>query len=182
MIRNLFVSAGIVLTTAATATTAHAQLVSGPAKPFSVGVAAGAAVPISDLSNFTNTGYNATILLGVNAPTLPISFRFDGAYNDFGHKYDNGSLHATSFTGNVVYNIPITASVQPYLIGGIGLYNTSNSNDQSGYGSSTNFGFNAGAGVTIPLSGFNAFIEARYNRISVGQGIQYVPIVFGVTF
>ena len=182
MFRTSLVSIAFV-TTIASASAAHAQLVTGPTKPFSVGVAAGAAVPISDLSNFTNTGYNGTLILGINAPALPFNFRIDAAYNDFGNNDNNGSLHTTSLTGNIVFPLPIAASVHPYLIGGLGLYNTGDSDQRGNYSSSsTNFGFNAGGGVAIPLSGFNAFIEARYNRISAGQGIQFVPIVFGVTF
>jgi len=167
------------------ASTAHAQLVTGPTKPLSFGIAAGAAVPISDLSDFTNTGYNGTLIVGLNTPSLPFNFRFDGSYNNFGDKYDNGSLHTTSVTGNIVYTLPTPSTVRPYLIGGIGLYSTGISDDQSGYssGTSTDFGFNVGGGVTIPLSGFNAFIEARYNQVSArGGSIQFVPIVFGVTF
>ena len=84
------------------ASIAQAQLVTGPAKPLSFGIAAGAAVPTSDLSDFTNTGYNGTLMLGLNTPSLPFNFRIDGAYNDFGDKYDNKSLHTTSLTGNIV--------------------------------------------------------------------------------
>jgi hypothetical protein len=168
------------------ASTARAQLVSTPTKPLSFGVAAGAAVPTSDLSDFTNTGYNGTLILGLNTPTLPFNFRIDAAYNNFGDKYDNGSLHTTSVTGNVVFTLPTPSTVRPYLIGGVGVYSTGINDDQDGYssGTSTDFGFNVGGGVTIPLSGFNAFIEARYNRVSTGGGntLQFVPIVFGVMF
>jgi hypothetical protein len=168
------------------ASTAHAQLVTGPTKPLSFGVAAGAAVPTSDLSDFTNTGYNTTAMLGLNTPSLPFNFRIDGTYNNFGDKYDNGSLHSTSMTGNLVFTLPTPSTVHPYLIGGIGVYGIGISDSQDGYssGTSTDFGFNVGGGVAIPLSGFNAFIEARYNRISTGNGgsLQFVPVVFGVMF
>ena len=183
MFRQLFVCAAFTTI----ASTAQAQLVTGPAltKPLSFGIAAGAAVPTSDLSDFTNTGYNGTLMLGLNTPSLPFNFRIDGAYNDFGDKYDNKSLHTTSLTGNLVYTFSTTSTVRPYVIGGIGLYSTGVSTDQGSYssGTTTDFGFNVGGGVTIPLNGFNAFIEARYNRISASGGsLQFVPVTFGVMF
>jgi hypothetical protein len=111
---------------------------------------------------------------------LPVSFRIDGAYNQFGAKGDNdGNLHYTSFTGNVVYSLPIPNTVQPYLIGGIGMYNVK----ATGTSSENAFGFNIGGGIKLPLSGFNTFVEARYNRAEKnGNSASYVPIVFGVMF
>jgi hypothetical protein len=45
------------------------------------------------------------------------------------------------------------------------------------------FGWNAGAGIKLPLSGFQAFIEARYNRISASGGsMEFVPVTFGIMF
>ena len=49
--------------------------------------------------------------------------------------------------------------------------------------SSTQFGFDVGGGITIPLSGFNTFIEARYNHFNDNGGsTSFVPITFGIMF
>jgi hypothetical protein len=181
MYRKLILCAAFI-TTASTA--ASAQLVTTGNKPLSFGAAAGAAIPISDLSDFNNTGYNGTLILGINTPALPMSFRIEGAYNNFGDKGDNGDVHSTSLTGNVVFEFPSGSALRPYIIGGVGLYNTAASNG-AGFssGSSNDFGFNVGGGFTIPLGGFNSFVEARYHRIATsGVSTQFIPILFGVMF
>jgi opacity protein-like surface antigen len=178
---RLFASA--IALAAVTATTAHAQAASSAAKPISFGIAAGATIPTSDLSDIESTGYNVLGTVGFATPTLPVSFRLDAAYNQLSGKSISGvdlpDAKIWSFTGNVVYSVPLQQSVRPYLLGGLGLYNS-----KAGSGdSSTDFGFNVGGGITIPLSGFNTFVEARYNRVSVdGGSLQFVPITVGVMF
>jgi len=54
-----------------------------------------------------------------------------------------------------------------------------------GFASTTesHFGWNAGAGIKLPLSVFSAFVEARYNRISAtGGSMEFVPVTFGIMF
>ena len=44
-------------------------------------------------------------------------------------------------------------------------------------------GWNAGAGINLPLSIFHAFVEARYNRVTTDTGsMQFVPVTFGIMF
>ena len=46
-----------------------------------------------------------------------------------------------------------------------------------------NLGWNAGAGINLPLSVFKAFVEARYNSYSVnGTNVQFVPVTVGIMF
>ena len=71
--------------------------------------------------------------------------------------------------------------IAPYAIGGVGYYRVSSS--ATGTVASNHFGFNAGAGLDVPLSGFTTFIEARYNRISEsGVSTSFVPVTVGVMF
>ena len=145
------------------------------------GVAAGAAIPVSGLRDFLNTGFNGTVTVGLNPTLIPLGIRIDGAYNQFSFKsgLGGGNLHYTSVTGNLVYKIP-GASFSPYAIGGAGWYNAG----ASGGGSSTNnFGFNIGGGISMALSGFDTFLEARFNQVqSSGSPARFVPITFGVMF
>ncbi len=156
----------------------HAQLLqTGTAVHF--GVAAGAAIPVSDFSNFAKTGFNGTVALGFTPALIPLGVRIDGAYNQFGPKLGTGNLHIASVTGNLVYKMP-GATISPYAIGGAGWYNSG----ASGGGSSSNdFGWNIGGGISMPLSGFDTFIEARYNQVQTsGASTKFVPITFGVMF
>jgi hypothetical protein len=156
---------------------AHAQL-STVVKPVQFGVAAGAAIPLSDFSNNFSTGYNGTITVGFNPALIPLGIRVDGAYNHFDFKGGGASIHITSATGNLVYKFP-SMTVSPYGIGGIGLYNFGG----SGGGSENEFGWNLGGGISLPLSGFDAFVEARYNQAQKnGVSTKFVPITFGIMF
>lgn len=152
-------------------------------KPISLGIAGGGSLPMSDFSDVSNTGYNGTLALAIKLPMIPVGLRFDGAYNMFGAKVGDGKLHVASLTGNVTYNLP-SIGVSPYVIGGAGMYSSVAS--ASGLPSSpraNDFGWNAGAGINLPLTVFKAFVEARYNRVSVGgASMEFVPLTFGIMF
>ena len=152
------------------------------ANPVHFGVAAGAAIPTSDLSNGFSTGFNGTVTLGLDPTMIPLGVRIDGAYNQFGIKGGGGNSHFTSVSGNLVYSIPST-EVSPYLIGGIGWYNTAITLTGFGSGSDNHWGWNLGGGIKMPLSGFDTFLEARYNQIQGNGGsLKFIPITFGVMF
>jgi opacity protein-like surface antigen len=161
-------------------------------KPVQIGVALGGAIPLSDFGKLFNTGYNLTGTIGVNPAGTPVGFRIDAAYNQFGAKrttaVPNGAIvtlgrvnaKIAGVSGNVVFGMPGVV-ITPYLIGGVGYYRVSSS--ATGSVASNNFGFNAGAGVKIPLIAFSTFIEARYNRISENGGsTSFVPVTVGVMF
>ncbi len=150
--------------------------------PFQIGGAVGAAIPIGDLGNTANTGYNVTLALGYKPAASPLGFRFDAAYNEFGFEGGGGNFNIPSFTANLVYDLP-SGGFSPYLIGGAGLYRPSASATGFGSASENRFGFNAGGGVKMPLSGFHVFAEARYNYVSAdGGNLSFIPITIGLMF
>jgi hypothetical protein len=150
-------------------------------KPVQIGVALGAAIPLSDFGDGFSTGYNGTVTVGLNPRLIPLGIRIDGAYNHFDVKDAAGSAHITSVTGNLVYQIP-SAAVTPYLIGGAGWYNFGLS-DELGGASENDFGWNVGGGIKLPLSGFDTFIEARYNQVQTDvTSTKFIPITFGIMF
>jgi hypothetical protein len=161
---------------------ARAQI-SSVVNPVQFGVAAGAAIPTSDLANGASTGFNVTGTIGVNPQMIPLGIRLDAAYNRVSHKNGvSGDVHFTSVTGNLVYKFP-SPSVSPYAIGGAGWYNAGGTVTGLGSGSSNHFGWNLGGGISMPLSGFDTFIEARYNQVQGNGGsAKYIPITFGVMF
>jgi opacity protein-like surface antigen len=166
----------------AAAGTANAQAAT-VLKPVQFGVALGGAIPLSDLGKNFNTGYNFTGTIGVNPAGMPVGFRIDAAYNQFGSKgTTNVNAKIAGVSGNVVLSMA-GAGITPYLIGGVGYYRVSSSASGIGSVASNHFGFNAGAGLNLPLSGFSTFIEARYNRISEsGASTSFVPVTVGVMF
>jgi Outer membrane protein beta-barrel domain len=161
---------------------AHAQHLSA-AKPYQIGVAGGASLPTSDLSDGANTGWNVTGTVAVNPQMIPLGIRVDAAYNRFAIKSPlSGNIAFTSVTGNLVYKLP-SVSVSPYAIGGAGWCRASGSVAGAGSGADNHFCWNAGGGISMPLSGFDTFVEARYNQVQGdGGSLKYIPITFGVMF
>ena len=159
----------------------QAQL--GLVKPFQIGVAGGVAQPMSDTQDAAALGYNATAALGISLPFIPVGLRIDGAYNTFGEKDNLGfKTHAISATGNLVWRLP-SIGISPYVIGGAGLYMVSVTPTGGDAVTENHMGWNAGAGVNLPLGFLKAFVEARYNNVSLdGGSMKFVPVTLGIMF
>jgi hypothetical protein len=180
---------------------AAAQL--GGVNPLSFGASVGAAVPLGDASDAFNTGFSVDGIVGLRVPTLPVRFRAEVGYTRFGLKtgaFDDEDLDGGDVSGNtrfisgvanVIYSFPTgpVTVVRPYLIGGVGLYNSRSSvtanaggvSFSANSGSSTNVGFNGGAGVEFPVGGLSVFGEVRYvSVLTEGSSTNFVPIRLGV--
>lgn len=166
------------------------QLSAQSSKPVSLGIAGGAAIPVGDLSDFNKTGYNGTIGLGFSSVGTPLGFRLEGMYNKFPGKSDVGNhpdVRVIAGTANLVYSLP-GQGITPYLIGGAGYYGRKR--DVSNDVSINKFGLNGGIGALFPLSGFNAYVEARLHHVFTDDtsspfitgSTQFIPVTFGVMF
>ena len=161
-------------------------------KAISLGISAGAAIPAGDFADFYTTGYNGTASLMFRSIGSPIGLRIDGMYNKLSVKDDAtisvpgfGFVDAAIISGanaNLVYNLAGTG-MTPYLIGGGGIYNVKLDIDDGDSPDSDNkFGVNGGIGAAFPLSGFSAFIEARYHHIFTdNSSTQFIPVTFGIS-
>jgi hypothetical protein len=164
------------------------QLSAQSMKPVTLGIAAGAAIPIGDFANAYNTGYNGTVGLGLSSVGSPVGLRFEGMYNKFLGRNDTGEdpranqpdSRVIAGTANLVYSLP-GQGIRPYLIGGGGYY--SRKDDQANASSVNNFGINGGIGAMFPLSGFNAYVEARIHDVFTDvSSTQFIPVTFGILF
>lgn len=143
----------------------------------SFGIAAGASLPMGDASDAYETGYHATLSLGIKPPLAPLGLRVEGMFNSFGIKSIDESVRVLGLTANGTWTMMPTA----YLIGGVGMYNSKAS--VAGSASSSDFGFNVGAGINIPLTGFGTYIEARYHHVPMdGGNFQMLPVSVGIRF
>jgi opacity protein-like surface antigen len=183
-VKNTILSTIAILGLAAAAPAAQGQ----GYNPFQIGASGGIAFPTGDLGTSTNTGYNIAVVVGYKPQLLPISVRAEAAYNQFGFNGGGGSINIPSFTGNVVYELPLGVGFTPYAIGGAGLYRPSVGFTGGGATSAENdFGWNIGGGIKIPLStSFETFVEARYNRVSIrgpnGVTASFIPVTVGIMF
>jgi hypothetical protein len=158
--------------------TAHAQM--------GFGAAAGLSAPMGDFKNGVDAGYHVTGILNFSAPLAPVGFRGEVSFNQFSFKSSAGlgtdaKDNILSGTANAVVSTP--GMMGFYGIGGIGMYRGSCSGCGVTTDAENKFGFNAGAGFKFGLTGFSAFVEARYHSISTTGGTTaFVPVSFGLIF
>lgn len=145
------------------------------------GISGGLAAPMSDLGDAAELGYNVTAGLFFGGTHVPIGARVDGSINGFSLKDVSEDVRVLDATVNAVVNIS-QVPTSPYLIGGLGIYNS-----KFGDADSENaVGVNLGGGLRFPIGEFTTFFEARYHLMfgdrEVGANLQFIPITFGVVF
>lgn len=162
-----------------------ATLIAAPASAqTSFSIAAGATMPVGSTSDGMDVGYNAIVGLGIKPPLAPIGARIEGMFTQMSWK--NATSGATRIMAGIV-NATVSGAAMPmgYLIGGVGLYNGKGVDLPVGFtsSSSTDFGFNIGAGLNFPLTGFSTFAEARLHIINTEtESTKIIPITFGIKF
>ena len=166
------------------ATVSGAQLSAQSGKPVSLGIAAGAAIPVGDFADAFNTGYNGTVGLGLSSVGTPLGVRFEGMYNKFLGRNDlrvnQPDSRVIAGTANLVYSLP-GQGIRPYLIGGVGYYSLKL--DLPSAESVNKFGLNGGIGALFPLSGFNTYVEARFHNVFTDvSSTRFIPVTFGILF
>jgi len=144
-------------------------------------LAAGATLPTGPFSDRTDVGYHLTGGLVVKQPGVALGFRAEGMYNGFNAKATSGYSHTGVITVNATYDLSTNSRSNTsslYAIGGAGYYSTRESFETE---SETDIGWNIGGGFEFPLTGFSAYVEARYHYVS-NTDVRFVPISFGVIF
>ena len=164
-------------------TTAHAQFST------SLSVAGGLSVPLQELADRGDAGYNAALGVSFGAPLVPFGVRLEAGVNGFTGK-STGLLTFTDtriFTGTANATLAMgSLASSPYLIAGVGAYRRQFVADAGTSSSRTAGGFNAGAGFRFPLGNISTFVEARYHQMlgnaTDGTNYRFVPVTFGINF
>lgn len=160
----------------------------------SFGLAGGATLPSGSLNDRSNLGYNGLATLQLGVPMFPLQLRADLQYNGFGGKdfgnavtnaFNQADTRVISGSINGVFNI-LPGPIKPYLIGGVGYYDT----QLKGTDATRKVGYNYGAGVKFGLTGASIFVEARMHQINdatfdVSGGrtsAKFIPITVGIMF
>ena len=161
-------------------------------RPFSFGVSGGLSLPMGDLGDGYDAGYNITgHIMYRPAAFTNLSFRGDVNFDRFGSKsFDDVSTRFLGGTINAVYAFPQATPgvVRPYVLGGVGVQNGKSSGTVAGVNlddsdSATDLHVQGGAGVNFQLSGFTTFVEAKYvNVFGDPNSFSYIPITFGFRF
>ena len=176
-----------------TATLALGMLLSAPAvraqgAEFSLG--GGATVPLGDFSDAAKMGFHGLVGVSFAPSSFPLGIQVDGMYQRLKQDdtFGDQSFQLLQGTANVVYKFKSSEDSQfrPYLIGGVGLYNTKlvGGDDVAGPGegnTATDFGLNGGAGFDIKAGGIGLFLEGRFHNVfSDGSSTNFIPITLGV--
>jgi opacity protein-like surface antigen len=178
---------------------------------FSFDLGAGFTSPVGNTSNFLDEGWNLQGGVGYNFSShIGAMLQLD--YNSFGISsaalnnvgYPGGDIHAFSATIDPIYHLNPKGHLDPYFIGGGGLYHWYQQlsapapgtvispfnggsfpliEPSSGDEYSVNKpGFNVGAGLALGTKWHGkVFAEARYVHIFLNNGerADYVPVTFG---
>lgn len=163
-------------------------------RPVSFGVSGGASIPVGDLSDGVDVGYNlgAHVLLSPASLSM-LSFRGDVSLDSWKFKNSSkASLRALDVMANAIVKSGSAMAIKPYAIGGLGLVNSKASATSTTVGgvtvtvdskSESNFGIQAGGGLEFQLSGFTTFLEAKFvNAFGDNSSSRWVPVTFGIRF
>jgi len=180
------------------AATAQAQGTSGSSgRPFKLGGALGATIPLGDFGDGADLGFHLGGLIEYKPQAVPVNLRGeityhrnalkDGFFSDPAFGNVSGNFSMINFIGNAVIPFGDAASTaRPYAIGGVGLYRMKASAKFNGVDISdtqTKFGINVGGGFTFNLSGFETFVEARFHSaFTKDKNTNFLPLSFGFKF
>ena len=154
--------------------------------PVRLGLGAGITMPVGDIAKTSGSGINLLASFTYDPPRFPIGFEANATYHNFVAKEksdDNSFIMAV--TGGIT--IPIAGTLgQPYLMGGIGYYNTQGpttgaadaERDLGGYG---------GIGIRFRSAKAQYHIRAAFHEIfaeknaaGVTRSREIIPISFTV--
>jgi opacity protein-like surface antigen len=149
----------------------------------------GVSVPTGDFNNVAKLGWQGSAGVLLVPKGRAIGFQLDGTFSQFDLEgpFDVNQRFIYG-TGNVVYRFQSSegSRVRPYLIGGVGLYNSKATGpDAPAFGetSQTKFGINAGAGVDFKAGGAGLFVEGRFHNVFADPSSkQFIPISLGIRF
>jgi hypothetical protein len=149
-----------------------------------LGAGTGIVLPVSDLGHVDQVGYNLDVSLQSISQLATFGFRADVMFAAMARKatIQDISERIFSVTMGPMIRRPGLQKSFPYLVGGLGIYNQSTSPQPVGGTSSTDIGFNAGAGARFTFGKRVAYVEARYHDVSSVGGARFVPVMFGLVF
>lgn len=165
----------------------------------SIGIGGGVSVPVSDAKDAFDNGFNGQGFVRFNLHQLPIQPRLDFTFSKFDVKDVQLQTPGSSGTGqifagiaNVQFALTHSGPVRPYIVGGIGAYNTKtdiNGVPNVSGTSSTDFGINAGVGTLFKLGSMvHGYVEGRIDNVYSNKGmidadqVQVIPVTFGIVF
>ncbi len=143
---------------------------------------AGLAIPMGDYGDATDAGWLGTAGVGVNVGDSGFGVFGEGMYGQnsltsTSPGLDDGNVKVFGAMAGVIYRAGDPSTVGPYAFGGGGLLVV----DVVDLDSESNFGFEFGVGLDVPLGGnFGVWIEGRYLGSTGDTDVDIIGILAGV--
>lgn len=151
---------------------------------FSLG--GGVGVPLGSFDDVVKMGWQGTAAVSFKPANLPVGIQVDGNYSQFSDESPLDIKDRLIYgTANAVYKFQSSADTRfrPYLIGGLGVYNSKETGSDALGGSDTKFGINAGAGFDFKAGSAGLFAEGRFHDVFTdGPNVKFIPINLGIRF
>ena len=167
-----------------------------------LGLGAGVTVPSGDYGDAAKNGWVLNPFFEIRLPG-PFGLRFSGLWTrsdlDQGFVADlptppssdqvSGDVDLIGGGLDATMNFASVPVVKPYIVGGVGWYRQSVSQDVEGVAGeigdidadNTDVGYNIGAGLKVPLAFLSIFGEVRYYTVQSPTKQDFVPITIGVS-
>lgn len=158
-------------------------------KPLSVGVSGGLSLPMGDFGDGVDAGFDVAGHVYLKPAALKaFGLRGDVSFDKWNAKASSSvSMRSLGLVGNAVIDVSTSGMMKPYVLGGIGLFNSKSTYKlgatQGSSEGNTDLGIQVGGGLKFQLSGFSTFLEAKFvNVFSEGSSTNWLPITFGIRF
>lgn len=146
------------------------------------GLSAGIALPMGDFGDIADLGFD----VGGHWQTglgEKVMLRINADLSRYGLNGVDGSATLLGGMANIVLPLHTQSAFKPYLLGGVGIYNTKIDITGLGNASSSDLAINVGAGYDFMMGSKKLFTEIRYVSIQTdGSSLTTLPIVIGIRF
>jgi hypothetical protein len=146
-------------------------------RPWEISIAGGPTLATGNFADIANTGYHVQGSFGIGIPLFPVGLRADAIWQEMPADPGEGMYKQVGGIANVTLGMPLIL-IEPYVLGGIGFFRQDVPNDA--VESTTETGFNVGAGLEAGLLGLKGFAEVRY--LDAGNDVRTIPITVGIRF
>ncbi len=159
-----------------------AMLVPTHVRAQSIWFGGGGAFPVSDYSDYANTGFLLTTGVSVPVGQEGLSLFGEAFFGQNSHSdVDGDKTNPYGFMGGVELDLANEGLAGPYFFGEVGLLFHKYGSDSFEGSTDSGLGYGAGAGWHFPLGSVNGWVEARAMNASIDDSkTSFVGLLAGL--
>ena len=149
-----------------------------------IGFGPGVSLPVGDFGDAAKTGWLGQVFGGITGASGMFGGRVDGMYVRHSLELPDASTALIGANADLVVSPGSAGSkVRPYILGGVGFFNSKTEVGSVEGEGQTNFAYNLGGGLLFKAGRMGIFVEARYISVSTDPSSQgFIPIAIGLRF